>query len=346
MTLAFHPTARPDLPAVCRFLGNRFRVDPAAPFLEEAHVEWKYYRPHPYWTGSRSFVYETDADIAAHVCAWPFRLVTIAGTISVVHPIDWAASPKLPGIGTRILRQMLCLSDVGCSIGGTAMARKVIARSGFEPFGDMKFYARPLRPIRQTMTHQRRNWKLPARLARNIAWTLRSNPPVPKGWTVEQIEPEGLPDSVLPRPHDGMAVAGRSRELLAYFLACPAARHRLFLVTDRGTTVGYFLLSFAPGQARICDAFTRDLTSMAWGGVFALAIRAALREASASEITAASSLEMTDDALEMCGFRRYQTLPIMLFDARRRLEPVRRVHLQMIDSDSSFLHDDRPEYRT
>jgi hypothetical protein len=241
---------------------------------------------------------------------------------------------------------MVNLTNVACGVGGTPMARKVIVQSGYQPFNDIAFYARPLRPVRQTLTHQRKNWKLLARLTRNIAWTLRSRPPIPAGWTVEPIAPGDLPESVLPRPSDGMAVAVRSPQLITYMAECPITRHQVFLVKNHGEPAGYFVLSFTPGQARICDGFVNDPATAGWAGLFAAAVRAALDEGSGAEITASSSLDASHQALEMCGFRRYRTLPIMLFDEHRRLASVRRIHLQMIDNDFSFLHEDRPEYHT
>ncbi len=346
MNLSFHSTAPADSPRVRAFLREIFKVDTNAPFLNEALVEWKYYRFHPHWDGSRSFVYEGDTGIAAHACAWPVQLLTTDGPLTVLRPIDWAASTKIPGVGALLLRQMRGLRDVSCSVGATDVARKVIARNGYRPFADMELYARPLRPLRQAVTHQRKDWKLPARLARNLAWTMRSKPSIPAGWTVEPIEPRHLPDAVLPGPQPGIAVARRTRELFEYFRLCPVVRHQLFLIKNEGEPIGYFLLSFTPGQARICDAFMGELTATAWAGLYASAVRVALDEGSAAEITAASSLGVPCEALSISGFRRYKVLPIMLFDGRQRLASTHRVHMQMIDSDWSFLHENRPEYQT
>src|ERR1700687_3253313 len=203
MNLSFHPTAPADSPRVRAFLREIFKADTNAPFLDEALVEWKYYRRHPHWDGSRSFVYEGDMGIAAHVCAWPVQLLTADGSITVAHALDWAASSQIRGVGALLLRQMHGLRDKSCCVGGTDVARKVIARTGYRLFADLEAYARPLRPLQQTVTHQRKDWKLPARLARNLAWTLRYNPAIPPGWTAEPIEPILLPDALLPRPQPG-----------------------------------------------------------------------------------------------------------------------------------------------
>jgi hypothetical protein len=344
--LAFRSTAPADSRRVRAFLRQIFNVDDNAPFLDSAQITWKYYDTHPMWEGSRSFVYEDDRGIAAHICAWPVRLLTMAGPITGVDPIDWAASPGVPGIGAQILRQMSAVSDVICCVGGTGIARSVIARSGHRPFADLAVYARPLRALRQALTHHRRDWTLPARLARNLAWTMQARVPAAPGWSAEPVEPGELPDTVLPAPQPGLAVAARSHGLFRYLLQCPAVRHQLFIVEHGQEPVGYFLLSFPPGQARICDAFTGEHTPAAWARLYGLAIRSALREGSAAEIIAASSFEPSREALLACGFRRAETIPVMLSDAGNRLSAIRSVHVQMIDSDLSFLHDDRPEYRT
>lgn len=346
MNLSFHPTAPADSPRVRAFLREIFQADDHAPFLDEAQIDWKYYRPHPLWEGSRSFVYEADTGIAAHACAWPVQLLTTDGLLTVVHPVDWAASTRIPGVGALLLRQMRSLRDVSCCVGGTDIARKVIAQSDYRVVADLEFYARPLRPLRQALMHQRRDWKLPARLAKNLAWTVRSIPSIPARWTAEPIEPRHLPDAVLPEPRPGTAVARRTRELFEYLRLCPVARYQLFLIENAGEPIGYFLLSFTPGQARICDASVREPTTTGWRGLYASAVRAALDEGSAAEITAASSNEACRDALGTSGFRLYRAQPIMLFDERNRLAAHRRIHLQMIDGDFSFLHQNRPEYHT
>ncbi|HVM98520.1 MAG TPA: hypothetical protein VMT89_19145, partial [Candidatus Acidoferrales bacterium] len=342
MNLLFHPTQPSDALRLRAFLQKIFRVGNDAPFLDPALIEWKYYRTHPFWEGSRSFVYETGADLAAHVCAWPWQVLTTGGPLMVVHPIDWAASSEVPGAGALLLREIRGLRDISLCVGGTPSARKVIARTGFHHYTDLDLWVRPLRPLRQTLTHQNKNWKLPARWARNLIWTLRSTPSVPAGWTSEPIDPRDLPDAVLPQPLPGTAVTGRSRPLFEYFALCPVARHQLFLVRSSGAPVGYFLLSFTPGQARICDAYITEWTVSTWAGLYASAIRTALDEGSTAEIVAASSHPVPRDALGVSAFRRYNTLPITCFDPQQRLAPADSIHMQMIDGDLSFLHENRP----
>ena len=93
---------------------------------------------------------------------------------------------------------MRTLADVSVCIGGTDVAQKVIAQSGFKPIGEMQFYSRPLRPFYQCLTHQRRNLKLPARWVRNLIWAQRYGHAVPGGWTAEPIEPDQILAEVLP----------------------------------------------------------------------------------------------------------------------------------------------------
>ena len=51
-------------------------------------------------------------------------------------------------------------------------------------------------------------------------------------------------------------------------------------------------------------------------------------------------------ALADAGFRRYDSMSIMLFDPRRRIADGAVIHLQMIDNDFSFLHGGSPSYVT
>ena len=329
-----------------RFLRDVFQSAEDALFIEPAQMHWKYWEPHPNWTGSRSYAYVDDSEeIVAHACAWPFNLRTTEATLAGIHPIDWAAGMKVPGAGALLLRQIRALRDISCCIGGTEIAQKVILQSGFKPVTTMQLLARPLRPLRQVLNHQRRNWKLPARLLRNTTWTMRAAS-VPTGWTAEPVHPADIPGDLLPSPAPGLAVAVRSAALFEYLLKCPSAKYQLWLVRDGNVPCGYFLLSFVPGQARVADAWIASTKDESWLALYALSVQVALRDATVAEITTCATLVEAFTGAAACGFRPYTGLPVMLFDPKKYLAPVNRFHIQLIDNDMSFLHQNCIEYVT
>lgn len=331
---------------VRQLLRDVFEAKEDAPFLNNQHLQWKYYADREDWPGSRSFVLWEDSRLVAHACAWPVGVLLNERKIAGFHPIDWAARSDVPGAGALLLREMRKLAEISVCVGGTDVAQKVIANTGYRSAGEMKYYARPLRPWLQARTHQRQNLKLPARLARNWSWAVRWPATAPPGWSAERVEAEQIPPEVLPVSSERVTACLRSAGQFRYFEQCPIARHELYVVRDSGKVKGYFLLSFVPGQARVADAWVNSGEVLEWDVLYRLAMKTAFDGGDAAEITAASALEEGRYALTQCGFRMYQARPVMLFDPKRVLADAPPVHWQMIDNDFSFLHQGRPEYAT
>lgn len=339
MSLEFRATQADEMADVKRFLARVFGSPDDSPFIDDANLRWKYYQPREDFAGSRSFVYTNAGRIVAHACAWPLRFVFNGEALSGIHPIDWAATNEIPAVGALLLRQMRTLADVSVCIGGTDVAQKVIAQSGFKPIGEMRFYSRPLRPFRQFLTHQRRNIKLPARWLRNMVWAQRSGHARPTGWNATPAEPDQISTGVL------SSTSKRTPAQFRYLMTCPAARFTLYIVRQNEAPRGYFLLSFVPGQARIADAWI-DGDLREWTVLYQLAVAEAFEDAGAAEVTGASCLAIGQQALEQIGFRCHRNLPVMLCDPKRRLSGAPMPHLQLIDNDFAFWHPDRPDYET
>jgi hypothetical protein len=327
-------------------LRDVFAATDEAPFLNDQHLQWKYYAERQDWNGSRSFVLSEGSHLMAHACAWPVSVLLRERSVSGFHPIDWAARTAVRGAGTLLLRDMRKLAEFSICMGGTDAAQKVIARSGYRPAGEMKYYARPLRAWRQARTHQRRNWKLPVRFARNWHWTMRRPATAPVNWSVQHVKAAEMPPELLPASSGSLTACARSQALFHYFERCPIARHDLYLVRQDGELRGYFFLSLAAGQARVADAWVNGGERDQWEALYRLAAKIAFDAGDAAEITAASALAVGQRALERCGFRTYQTLPVMIFDPHGLLAAAPPVHWQMIENDFSFLHQGTPGYAT
>ena len=70
MDLDFAPTIPAWLGQVRELFKTAFPLNPEAKPLESRLVAWKYFDPHPFWTGHRSYVVRRDEEIAAHrTCA-------------------------------------------------------------------------------------------------------------------------------------------------------------------------------------------------------------------------------------------------------------------------------------
>jgi hypothetical protein len=111
MPLTFLPTTRDEVPELTKFLTGAFQLPADAPFVEERLLEWKYFAPHPEWTGPRSYALRQDAKFAAHGCAHPVAFLTRTGVVTSMRVIDWAAIPEAPGSGVLLFRRFAALAE-------------------------------------------------------------------------------------------------------------------------------------------------------------------------------------------------------------------------------------------
>lgn len=261
-----------------------------------------------------------------------------------MHFIDWAADPHALGAGVRLLRRVAGLVQMTCAVGGSAATRKILPLLGFHSANDAITLARPVRPVRQVLTHQYRNWKLPLRLVRNMWWSLVSPSHPPSGWSCEKTLPQMIPESLWHNSTPGPLTRRRSPAQVAYFLSCPIARFELFLAKLDGEPRACFLLSFVPGQVRITDLWLTPETAEHYDEVYALAVKAAIADPSVAEVTARASTEVRIKALRRCGFRVVRRQPIMVRPLT--MVPPEGLDCQFIDNDAAFLNAGAPAYLT
>jgi len=241
---------------------------------------------------------------------------------------------------------VLQLADITFVVGGTEAARRTRAAMGLRPQNRVQIVARPLHPFRQISSDPSWNWKTPARLLRNVAWNLRRDISASKDWSVAYASPAQLEESLRPRPLESFQFFGQTTALVKYLAECPIIRFALCIVRRREQPVGYFCLSYAPGQARIADCSLIDPTPENWVELYRLATAEADRDSSANEIVAWSVTDAQRSALETCGFHVRSDEQIMISDAARRVPATAAIYLQMIHTDMAFLHSGLPSYLT
>jgi hypothetical protein len=343
MKPVFAQSSPEDAPRIAQFLVKAFAAGPGDAIARPDHMHWKYWEPRSDWPGSRSFHLHRDGVIVAHGAPWPVPVFTPGGaTLGGAQVLDWAADSSTPGAGLSLMKHIAPEhADLIFALGGSQATRKALPAFGFKPFHEVSSFAKPLRPFAQIATHQYRNWKSPARLLRNLGWSLKSAAPA-SGWSSRPVEARAI--GAWPEPINGITVLGRGAARFEYFAKCNLIRSQLYIAEHEGREAGYFYLVFTPGQARVADAWVRD--SEAWKEIYALAIEQALAQPGANEITAIAGLESAQRALEQCGFVRRRTDRLMIYDPRKVLDPSARLHFQMIDNDAFFRHSGRPEYET
>jgi hypothetical protein len=341
----FRASSPEDREAIVTFLKQVFGSDPREPYLQPAHMQWKYWQPSPGWEGSRSFLLEREGNIVAHGAAWPLTILTPEGSVSAFNLIDWAASPKLPGSGTYIMKRMAELADVVCVFEGTEIARQMRTAMGFRPRNDVHVMARPLRPVRQILSHQRKNWKSPARLLRNLKHSFSGGAPS-AGWEASPVSAPEIALDVFAQPSGLSFVFQQDQAVLRYQAGCPTAESQFYSVTHEGAQVGFFHLMLVPGHARIAEASVKGGRPDFWKQLYRLAVSKAKENKNVHEIVAFAPTAVMREALASAGFRTHHHEPVLIFDPKRRIPEEAQLQMQMIQSDAAFWHPRGANYLT
>jgi hypothetical protein len=348
MPLRFGKTGETDLDSLRVLFDKAFGPDAREPLpalTDEDMLEWKYWSARPDWDGSRSYSLSSGSEFLAHAAVLPLMYEGCGAPVSAQHFIDWAAEPVSIASGAKLLRRLIELSDVTLAIGGSQDTRKLLPLLKFKPVGKVRTLARPLRAWTQFRTHQYRNWKLPARLARNAWWSRTASMRVPSGWDCKSVEPNSVPCHIwIASGEPGALWRKRSPEVISYYLRCPAVKFRLFLARENSSPQGAFVLAITNGVARIADLWLINASEERYERVYRLAVAASYEFEEVAEVSAYSSIASRTAALRRCGFRSQRESQLMAFS---RVDlPIRTFDCQMIDNDAAFLHGESPAYLT
>jgi len=228
--------------------------------------------------------------------------------------------------------------------GGSEIARRILPVIGFRPRSELYQFARPVRPLGQALTTAERSWKLSARLLRNTFWRLSHPLSLPRGWSARPLAPEEVPEGLWPRPSPTTAVTVRNTGFYRYIVDSPSAPHVLFGLQKGRELAGYFSLAFPPHSARIADLWLPSTNLEDWCAGFRTAAVLAAGEKGVNEVSAWASTALGKEALARAGFLRSRSA-VSLFGDTKILEG-RELHLQMVDSDASFLSEEDVYYLT
>jgi hypothetical protein len=302
-------------------------------------MEWKYWRQRIDWDGARSFILTDERRVIAHGSAMPGAIAWGDRRASILQVIDWAASPRAPSAGVSLFGRIGQLADIHVSVGGSQDTLEIMPLIGFERLCQITGYARPLRPWRILGSGGRVGWRLAARFLRGALWKARVPPIDLAGCRAVRIGPQELAQlsGVFPRPRAGMAVTERSPGLFAYALACPMVTSELYGMELRGRLRGYFLLTFAPGQARVADLWVESEDPADWRAGIQCAAERAMQHEDIAEIVAWASTPALSARLLECGFHARTEEPVLIRQ-RGAIEIPRAVHLQMLDTDAAYRH--------
>jgi len=332
--LSFGSVPEHELGDVSAFLRDIFSAPADHPPFRADVLRWKAIAPHPFWSGSRSYAYRNGDKIEAHGCVTPIEWIYAGGETRTACVVDWAAGRTTPGIGLLLYRNVAKMLDGLTGIGGSEDARRVLPRAGFKQIVEMPVYARVIRPLAHHLDRPK-DWKTPARLARDVA---RALPPLPDPgpeWRAERVA--RFDDAIvaaLPEPGRPSAVVSRrSVELLNYWLDCPAAAMEGYRVIGPAGVIGYFVFSKLGSECRIVD-----LSATAnWNALSALAVRTAASDRSIHIVKMAATASELKDAFTAMRFRIERTEPVFYWDSSKKGTPPGEPSMTFAENDYFYL---------
>lgn len=340
MKPSVRPSTPADAPRIAALLSAAFSFGPDSPAVEPRRMHWKYWQEHDGWPGSRSYVLARGDDVLAHGAIVPGTCAFGASRIRVIHVIDWAARPGVPGAGMAIMRHISSLTDVLVAIGGSEQTLSILPRIDFRPHSVATHYARALRPRHGLLAATGLGRRaLPRLIAKGAQASATARFRIGRGWTSRMVPRTEVRKSPLPlpKPTADLAVLERRPEFFEYVLDCPAARMSLHAVERNGEVRGYFLLSVADGQARLADCWMDSVDAADWRALIELAVLETRRHGDVGSLVALASDPLLSRSLVDCGFVSSRGDAVQLMGSGS--EPI--VHaplrLQMLDNDFAWL---------
>jgi hypothetical protein len=334
MDLDFAPTIPAWLGQVRELFRTAFPFNPEAKPLESRLVAWKYFDPHPFWPGPRSYVVRRDEEIAAHIGLAPVRFATPRGPVDSGQFLDWMANPRIAGSGVFAYWECLGVVDTVLVVGGSEDARRVLPKMKWlRRISDLRMYARPLR-VRGTIAGMRWNRvKTPFKLARNLLWSVMPQLPSPGDW-------RALPIPFLTTvwtPHGNFIPIERTAGWLNFHLKCPAVRFEAISLETDGRPAGHALLAHAGPQVRIVDFVIDTMDEEQWTQACAALIQMVAADPGSYEVAAGSSLPFLQRVFERCGLRYRGSMPAYLGDPKNKFTSEDVLELSLLTGDFPYL---------
>jgi len=319
-------------------------MGPEDPAIDPRHLHWKCWEERADWPGSRGYVMTNQDEIVAHGTVVPLTIGSGGAQFRMAHLTDWAADPKSPGSGVALLKHIGRSVDAILVAGGSDMTQKILPALGFKPCGQATRFARPLRPLRR-WAGRKLTLRRCAQSARGLLWKWQAPWEHLRGWEARRVTPEDLAASAIPwpKPGPGSTLFERTPELIGYYLRCPATPMEFHAAAKEGAVRGYFMLAFAPAQARIVDMWVDSADGEDWRALVQLAVQRAEWDESVVEVVSMASDPAAAQALLECGFHARGSWPLRLLACNKRDLPGAPISFRMLDGDAAYLHHGREE---
>jgi hypothetical protein len=302
--------------------------------FSDQFLQWKLLEPHPLFDGPRGYMRRTqDGQPAAYGALMPSGFLTCTGVVASGHIIDWASSRSVPGAGIRIYRHIAAAAGVIIGIGGSQDTLQILPRIGATVRTFAYTYTHIVQPLRRT-ARAGKDWKTPARLARDLCYSVAPPKPAP-GWVVKPVERfDALHPPVLPEAAPASVISQRTPELLDYWLACPGAEMHGFLLEKGSKPAGYFMTSAVGHAARIVDCWTPDERD--WRAAYSCALREARGLPGVETVSLMVTSAQEIQALDSFVLLRNKGVPVFMLDPHQRIPVGLPIRLSMADYDDFY----------
>lgn len=325
-----------DLPAVAAFLKRVFG-EGAANVADANALRWKYLQPGPSWDGSRAYLVEQDGEIVAHAGLIPATFLSPGRPpVTSLVVVDWAADPKVPGVGVAIYANLIRKAETAFLVGGVDVTREIVPKLGFRQFTEAKVYARWVRPWREFFQREK-SVRAVQRLGHAMVHALRFTSLKPDGWTAAATSAfdSRIDTAIAFRPTE-RTTFGRTLASLNHMLGCPLSPMRGYLLEANGRVRGYAIVSFIGWEARLVDVNIDSEHAPDWVAAYGAVATTVSKNPRVCRIRAMSAISQQRRALEQNGFWVNQDEPLMLFDPKGHA-PDLPLDLQFFESDLGYV---------
>lgn len=340
------PLARADIPELSQFLSSGFGVPANAAFLSHGVLTWKYFDGPSGPSGDpvRSLVARSAGRIIGHIGIC-FRQLIVSGDeaapVSTMHAIDWLGSAAHPGLGAFLMLEAFATSKTQFAVGGTAQAKTLFPRLGFEQKPTVAIFRKVLAPFHRLNTGQAlfRKW---AGTAKDLASLSRASA-LPAPQTIELRSAATFTediDGLLRQSSLRVVTCQRDHLLLNYLLRYPLSGFSGWTIHTSERMIGFAVLKITPnGRTRLgkivdCWLDTEDVSC--WQAAVA-ALVGRLRALSTGDVTCYATIPSLRAALLRNGFVKSGARTVYIRDKQQLLRRDLPFGLSESDADGAIL---------
>ena len=341
------PLRRADIPELSQFLISGFGVPATSSLFSHEVLSWKYFDgpSGPSGDSVTSLIARSAGRIIGHIGMCP-RLFIVSGDgatpVSAIHAIDWLGSDAHPGSGALLMLQAFATSKIQYAVSGTAQAKDLFPRLGFEQKPNLATFCKVLTPSHRLWTTGQGLFRKWARTAKDIVKYWRAHRPSAPNTVELHSAPmftEAI-DCLLRQSSLRIVMCQRDHLLLNYFLRYPLSGFSGWTIHTSQRMIGFAVLRITPhGRiqlGKIVDCWLDTEDPSCWQAALAALIDR-LRALSADDVTCFATTPSLHAALLWNGFAKSGERNVYFRDKQQSLPRDLPFGLSMLEGDHAIL---------